>query len=137
MRKRYFLPELCWRLGHMVIGKAAFGLVLPLPAGAAVLPVWIWLRAKADMGRKGRDLVPVRVDYGTAGPLVLVPEGGAVVVPWTALGAGWELSGQVLVRAGEQCHSGPGRPPARRTPTSVPTEVLTPVLDAGAALPKQ
>ena len=39
MRKRDFLAELCWRLGRMVIGKAASGLVLPLPAGAAVLPV--------------------------------------------------------------------------------------------------
>ena len=132
MRKRDFLAELCWRLGRMVIGKAASGSVPCHPAGAAVLPVWIWRRAKANMGRKGRDLVPVRVDYGTAGPLVLVPEGGTVVVPWTALGAGWELSGHVLVRAGEQCRHVPERPPAGRIPTCVPTEIEAPVLDAGA-----
>ena len=54
------------------------------------------------------------------------------MVPWTALGAGWELSGQVLVRADEQCQCAPERPPAGRMPTSVPTVIVAPVLGAGA-----
>ena len=69
MGDRYFLAELSWRLGPMVVGKAAAGLVSTQRAGAAVLPVWLWLRPKVDMGRKGQGLfVSTDVVYGIPSP---------------------------------------------------------------------
>lgn len=92
MGDRYFLAELSWRLGPMVVGKAAAGLVSTQRAGAAVLPVWLWLRPKVDMGRKGQGLAPVRVSYEDAGAVGLVPVGSVVDVAWRAVGAGWDAA---------------------------------------------
>ena len=81
---RDFLADFCWHLGRMVVGKAAAGLASCRRAGAAVLPVWVWLPPNMDMGRKGTGLVPVRVAYGDDCPVVLVPPNGTVEVPWRA-----------------------------------------------------
>lgn len=134
MSDRDFLADLCWRLGRMVIGRAAAGLAPCRPAGAVVVPVWVWLRPNMDMGRKGAGLVPVRVAYGDDDcPVVLVPPGGVVEVPWRAIGAGWDLSGSVLVTAGDVAGL-PVMPPYGRVPTSVPITVVAPVLDVLALL---
>lgn len=82
----------------------------------AVLPVWLWLPPMSNMGRKGRGLVPVRVSY-EGGPLVILEDNTEVKVDWTAVGAGWDLSSQVLVSgtragAGTVTRPTPGRSPS-------------------------
>ena len=92
MRDRDFLSELCWRLGRMVVGKAATGLVPCHPAGAAVLPSWIWLPPKMDMGRKGTGLMPVRWATGLLAPSSSSPK---AVLPRSP-GRRWAQAGSFL-----------------------------------------
>ena len=159
-----YLAALCWRLGRMVAGNAAAALQErlitqgptgdiagdgPHQAGVAVLPVWVWLPPKVDMGRKGAGLVPVRLTYqrlGAAqqpitpaddiqtsdtqpedvrdnGPIHLVPAGGDVEVAWRARGAGWDTSGTLSLRPGplSPALSGPdGRTSSHNRPRHAP-----------------
>jgi hypothetical protein len=61
------LAELCSHFGRTVAGKAAAGLLPPCRAGAAVLPVRLWLWPKLGTGREGAGLAPTRVSYDAPG----------------------------------------------------------------------
>jgi hypothetical protein len=109
---------LCWRLGRMVTGRTAENALATKAKASrlAVLPVWLWLPPKQDMGRKGQGLAPIQVNY-QGGPVVLSSSGSeAERVEWTAVGAGWDIGSQLTVGAS-------GEPAPNPSPTRSPNEL--------------
>lgn len=125
-----YLSLTCWRLGRMVIGRAAEDALAAKASGnrLAVLPVWLWLPPEQDMGRKGQSLVPIRVNYPGDSPVVLSSSGNEdEKIVWTAVGAGWDLGSQLLISDdGEPVPSyGPSR-----SPGELPASVRAPYMGA-------
>ena len=131
-QRRDFLAELCWRLERIAVAESASAHLASRGTSFAILPMWLWRPPALDMGRKGAGLVPVRVTYtrrGTAvGPVVPAPLNRRVTVCWWARGAGWDLSGQLVLVPGGDGH-GCASPDQSATLARLPTEM--PALLAG------
>lgn len=125
---RDFLAELCWRLERIAVAESASAHLASRGTSFAILPMWLWRPPALDMGRKGAGLVPVRVTYtrrGTAvGPVVPAPLNRRSTVCWRARGAGWDLSGQlVLVPGSDSPGDGSGDLGRLTAPTRASTEL--------------
>lgn len=132
MAVRDFQAELCWRLARIATGTSAQALAAGGHCkGVAVLPAWVWLPPRVDMGRKGLyGSAPVRVVYSQdgvqVGPAVAVTGATASNLSWEAIGAGWSMSGEL--RLVPVYGPDPDRPLPLRLPTEVPKEVPVPIV---------